>query len=561
MIVDNLNKEELIIFGSNARSEILKGVKKLSSVVKETLGPRGRNVLLDEPFGKIPTFSKDGVSVARRSIKSITNTYENIGARAILGASELALENAGDGTTSSIVLTEIIYKEGIEAVENHGCNPILLKRSLEKCCNEVVKELTSIAKPVDFTKDLKGVAMVSSNFDNEISDVVSNIFKECGKDTKISVDRSAIGKTYYEKRDGYELEGCGPVSSYFTSLKGKVSWEEEDVRVLIVSGTLEYCEELDSFFNHAFVDKQAKLLIIAQGFSDQIVQSLGLNVAKNGICINCVKLNTRGDLGRDILEDLAVLTNTVIFGENELKKVKDIEFNLLGVADKVISRPDYTIITGSKKYSEKVSSYVSLLKTRLSEGMDYMNPMREMKLKERIAKLTDGICNIYINAFSDQEYKEIKEHYDDCICSCRCAIDSGLLPGGGSAFIKALKKLVSNNWNNISELNNKEMNCAKAIISKALETPLETLLINCGVENEEERKELVSKVVSSDIEFGFNLTNTEYNLVNMFEQGILDAAKVPINSLVSAVSSAGMLLSTSVCIVSPKEITAEMLGM
>ena len=561
MIIDDKNKEELIIFGSRARKEILKGVEKLASVVKETLGPRGRNVLLDEPFGKIPTFSKDGVSVARRSIKSITDTYENIGARAILGASELALENAGDGTTSSIVLTEVIYKEGINAVENHGCNPILLKRNLEKCCQEVIKNLKSMAKPVDFSKDLKSVAMVSSNFDNEISDVVSNIFKECGKDIKISIDRSAIGKTYYEKRDGYELEGCGPASSYFTSLKGRVSWEEEDVRILIVSGTLEYCEELDSFFNHAFVDKQAKLLVVAQGFSDQIIQSLGLNVAKNGICVNCVKLNTRGDLGKDILEDLAALTNTVIFGENELRKVKDIEFNLLGVADKVISRPDYTVITGNKKNSEKVASYVSLLKTRLSEGMDYMNPMREIKLKERISKLTDGICNVYINAFSDQEYKEIKEHYDDCICSCRCAIDSGLLPGGGSSFIKVLKKLESSNWNNISDFKSKEMICAKEILSKALKTPLETLLINCGVENEEERKELISKVVSSDECFGFDLTNTDYELVNMFDCGILDAAKVPINSLVSAVSSAGILLSTSVCIVSPKEITAEMLGM
>ena len=559
MIVDNRNEEELIIFGSNARKELLRGVEKLASVVKETLGPRGRNVLLDEPMGRIPTFSKDGVGVARRSIKSITNTYENIGARAILGASELALENAGDGTTSSIVLTEVIYKEGIKAVEEYGCNPILLKRELEKRCQEVAEKLKEISKPVDLDKDLYSVAMVSSNFDKEISSVVSDIFKSCGRDTKISLDRSVLGKTYFEKRDGYELDGCGPVSSFFTSLKGKVSWEEEGVRILLVSGNLEYCQELDRFLNYAFVEKQAKLLIIAQGFSDQLIQSLGLNVANNGICVNCVKLNTKGEIGRDILEDLSKLTNTVVFGENELRKVKDIEYNLLGVAEKVISRPDYTIITGDKKYTDKVSSYVSLLKERLEKGMDYSNPVREMKLKERIAKLTDGICNIYINAISDSEYKEIKEHYDDCICSCKCALESGLLPGGGSSFIKALNILEKEKWVDKEE-DSLEFLHSKMIFRKALTTPLSTLLFNCGVENEDERKVLIDGVLESNLDLGYNLNNTEYNLVNMFECGILDAAKVPINSLISAVSSAGILLSTSVCIVCPKEITAEMLG-
>lgn len=559
MIVDNRNKEELIIFGSNARQSLLKGVEKLSSVVKETLGPRGRNVLLDEPMGRIPTFSKDGVGVARRSIKSITETYENIGARAILGASELALENAGDGTTSSIVLTEVIYKEGIKAVEEFGCNPILLKRELEKRCNEVVEKLKNISKPVDIATDLYSVAMVSSNFDEEISYIVSDIFKNCGKDTKISLDRSVLGKTYFEKRDGYELDGCGPVSTYFTSLKGKVSWEEEGVRILLISGTLEYCPELDKFLNYAFIDKQTKLLIIAQGFSDQIIQSLGLNVANNGICVNCVKLNTKGDIGRDILEDLSKLTNTIVFGETELKKVKDIEYNMLGVAEKVISRPDYTIITGDKKYSEKVSSYVSLLKERLEKGMDYANPMREMKLKERIAKLTDGVCNIYINALSDSEYKEVKEHYDDCICSCKCALESGLLPGGGTSFIKALKELENEKWIESSDDSN-ELLHSKLIFKKALTTPLSTLLFNCGVENIDERENLIYKVLNSDINYGFNLNNNEFELVDMFNSGILDAAKVPINSLISAVSSAGILLSTSVCIVCPKEITADMLG-
>lgn len=559
MFIEN-KKEELIIFGSTARYSILQGVEKLANVVKETLGPRGRNVLLDEPYGKIPTFSKDGVGVARRSIKSIDNTYENIGARAILGASELALENAGDGTTSSIVLTEVLYKEGIKAVEEYGCNPILLKRNLEKRCNEVVSVLKSMAVDVDFNKDLYSVAMVSSNFDEEISNIVSEIFKQCGKDTRISLDRSTLGKTYFEKRDGYELDGCGPVSSYFTSMKGKVSWEEEGVRILVVSGVLEYCEELDKLLNYAFVEKQTKLLIIAQGFSDQVIQSLGLNVANNGICVNCVKLKTRGDIGRDMLEDIATLTNTIVYGDSELRKVKDIEYNMLGVAEKVVSRPDYTIITGDKKYSSKVNSYVSLLKKRLEEGMDYTNPMREMKLKERIAKLTDGICNIYINSISDQEYKEQKEHYDDCICSCRCALESGLLPGGGTSFLKALGKLMREDWKDVETTNNLERKHSIIIFEKALKTPLSTLLFNCGVEDVEERKSLINDVLESENQLGYNLNNNEYKLENLFQVGVLDAAKVPMNSLISAVSSAGMLLSTSVCIVCPKEFPLDSMG-
>lgn len=543
-----MNKEEkLIISGRKARLELLNGVTRLASVVKETLGPRGRNILFDESQNRrAPTFSKDGVGVARRVVDSIQDPYENVGARAVLNASELALKKSGDGTTTSIVLTEVIYKEGVKAVEE-GCNPIVLKRSLEKYCKLISEELYKLRIPYDkLDRGLFSVANVSANFDEEISKTVSDIFDTYGVNIKIALERSFAGKTYFDHKDGYELENCGPVSSMFSSEEGSVVWAQDGVRVLLFSEPLTYVKELDAFFNDAFVNKQAKIIIIAPDFSTQIVTSLALNVKKNGVCINLVKLKGPAEIVREMLEDLAALTNTVIFGKDEIHHIQDLEFNMLGIAEKVISRPDFTLITGSKNNCDKVNSYVNMLKERLDQGMDSYNPSKEYRLKNRINKLTDGICNIYIDAVSEQEYIEKKEHYDDCVSSVKLAMKDGVLPGGGSALIKISKVLPDE-----KTLTTEEDVAAVSILRKALFTPLITLLKNCGIDDIEKYLE---EVLNSDISLGFDLNEEEPVLTDLLKKGIVDAASIPINSLVSAVSSAGMLLSTSVCVIQPPPI-------
>lgn len=548
------NKEELplILFGNQARANILKGVELLSNIVKETLGPRGRNVLMDSEYGTMPTFSKDGVGIARKSIKSILGKFESIGARAVLGASETALRNAGDGTTTAVVLTEVLYKEGIKAVEEGNANPILLKRYLDKLSKYVVDELKKIAIPIGKDLDLYNVAMVSSNFDEEISKTVAEAFNLCGKNVNVTMERSSLGKTYVEKRDGYEIEGCGPIASQFVSVGDSVNWKEEGVRILLVNDTLEPSEKLDEFLNDCFVNKQSKLLILAENFNSQLVIRLAQNVITNGICINLVKLRGTKDVVSETLKDIAAITNTQVFGKNEVNQIDDLKYSMLGVADRVLSRPDYTVISGTKSVADKVKSYADGLSEKLKEGVYATNPVKEERLKDRISKILGGVCNIYINAVSDSEYREMKEHYDDCICSCRCALESGLLPGGGTSFVKVLQKIdeIAKNINSTD----KEFTCAVEILKKALKTPLETLLKNCGYEDKTELESMISKVLENkDPLIGFNLNDQEAGLVNLFENGIVDAASVPVNSLISAVSFAGILLSTSVCIALPDD--------
>lgn len=552
-MIEKSENKDLILFGTKAKEAVLKGVEKLAMVVKSTLGPKGQNVLFESESSRgLPTFSKDGVGVARRVVKSIINDkFETIGAKAVLGASERALNQSGDGTTSAITLTEVIFKEGLNACEH--CNPILLKRALEKVSKDVVKLIKENVLPVNTTskKDIFNVAMVSSNFDEEISNVVSDIIFNYGKDVEIGIEKSYTGNTYFDKRDGYEIENTGPVSSYFHSVGDANRWVEDGIRVLLSSDKVSSDSNLDEFLNYTLVGQQAKLLIIANDFSTQFITAIVQNVLSNGIQICLVKLKGQEDHCHSILEDLAVLTNTQIFGEKEVCKLCDVKFNMLGIAEKCISQSDKTVITGCKSNKDKVISYVNGLKDRLDSGMDSYNPVKEMRLKDRISKLTNGICNIYIDSMSDAEYQEKKEHYDDTICSCKCSFE-GVLPGGGTAFLKVLKPLREK----YSFSKTKEEEYAVDILCEALKTPLDTLLTNCGVDKKD-REELIEKVISSDKNMGINLNNKELILVDMIKEGIIDASVVPINSLISSVTFAGMLLSTNVCVVNPPEIGIE----
>lgn len=545
--------EDLIKFGDEARESLLKGVTKIASIVKETLGPRGRNVLFDEPFNKIPTFSKDGVGVARRSIKSIKEKYESIGARAVLGASETALENSGDGTTTSIVLTEQIYKDGIESVKR-GANPILLKRWIEFFGQKVIDALENEAKPVDIEKNLINVARVSANFDEEIASITTDVFKKCGKDVNVGMERSCLGKTYFEKRDGYEID-CGPVTSQFHSVNDQLRWNEEGVKVLLCSDTLEVTDEVNELFNTVLAKKHEKLLVVAPAFDSTLVVGLVQNIARAGFCCNLVQLNLKGEDGRNILEDIAALTNTVVFGKEEIHKISEAEYNMLGVAAKVVSQPKSTVITGCVESKDKVDSYVNMLRERLKEGIDAYNPIKESRLKTRIAKLADGVCTIFINALTDAEYREKQEHYDDCICSCRKALETGILPGGGTAFLKVLTKVYPSFIAETQKFKSIEQQEAISILYNALRTPLHALLKNYGIEDQRERERSIMMVMNDqDPNKGLNLNNLDKGCVDMFDEGIIDAAGVPVNSLKAAISTAGMLLSTSVCIAEPTEL-------
>lgn len=550
--------DNFIVFGSDARKRLLNGIIKLSSVVKETLGPRGRNILFDEANGLCPTFTKDGVTVAKRVRLSIVDKYENIGARVVLAASESALKNIGDGTTTAVVLTECIYKKGIEKVEKENANPILLKRYLEFYGKKIVDMLRLKATRITSDEELLNICRVSANFDEEIATLVSTIYKNFGKDIEIIVEESMDRESSVERQLGYSLRS-GPISSLFYST-GVNGWTENNVSVVVIDDCVSADDEvpeesrLSDVFKKLFLGTNRKLLMIAPDFSQRFLTFIAVNRAQNGINICPIKLSGDPKTQRWILEDLAAMSNTVIFGKNEAYKLKDIKAEMLGYVEKVIAKPKETTIIAPEVVSDRLKSYISMLKKTIDDGDYEDNPAEEQQVKNRYSKLSSGTCLIRVAAMNESDFNERREHIDDVISAAKASIEGGFLPGGGTAFVEIYRDILRDIESFIgSPEHMKEALCAVRILQESLLAPVVALLKNSGVEDANEVNKLVNNVIGSDesLPMGIDLNNEDYKVVNMYEAGVIDPAGVPISSLMAAIGAAGMLLSTSVCVTEP----------
>jgi len=509
-------------FDEAARQALLRGVTKLARAVKATLGPAGRNVILDKKFGS-PTVTKDGVSVAKEI--ELEDPYENMGAQLIKEVSSKTSDIAGDGTTTATVLAEAIYKEGLRNV-TAGANPISLQRGIMKAAEAIVAQLAEISKEVSDSKEIAQVATVSANWDKEIGNIIAEAMDKVGKDGTITVEEAKGIETTLDVVEGMQFDK-GYLSPYFVTDPDTMDCNLENAYVLINEKKISNLKDL-----LPVLEKIAKtgrpLLIIAEDVEGEALAALVVNKLRGTLNIAAVKAPGFGDRRKAMLEDLAILTGGRCITEDLGIKLENIELEDLGEAKRAtITKEDTTIVEGGGG-SEAISGRVNQIRKQIEEtSSDYD---RE-KLQERLAKLAGGVAVINVGAATETEMKEKKARVEDALHATRAAVEEGIVPGGGTALIRAQA--------GVGELNLEGDEATGALlIASAIEAPLRQLAANAGLEG----ALIVEKVRNESGNNGYNVATGEY--VDLIEAGVVDPTKVTRSALQNAASISGLLLTT-----------------
>jgi chaperonin GroEL len=510
-------------FGEDARARMLKGVNTLANAVKVTLGPKGRNVVLEKSFGA-PTITKDGVSVAKEI--ELADKYENLGAQIVKEAASKTSDVAGDGTTTATVLAQAFIQEGLKAVAA-GINPMDLKRGIDKAVIAAVGELKKLSNPTANDKEIAQVGTISANSDTNIGDIIATAMKKVGKEGVITVEEGSGLENELDVVEGMQFDR-GYLSPYFINNQASQQVELDDPYILIhdkkVSNVRELLPVLEA------VAKAGKpLLIVAEEVEGEALATLVVNTIRGIVKVAAVKAPGFGDRRKAILEDIAVLTNGQVVSEEVGLSLEKTTIADLGRAKRiVITKENTTIIDGAGE-AEKIQSRIGQIKAQIEEtSSDYD---RE-KLQERVAKLAGGVAVIKVGAGTEIEMKEKKARVEDALHATRAAVEEGVVPGGGVALIRALKAVEGLKGDNTDQ------DLGIAITRRALEAPLRAIVANAG----EEPSVIVKRVKEGTGNFGYNAATGEYG--DMVAMGILDPTKVTRTALQHAASVAGLAITT-----------------
>ncbi len=511
-------------FDVDARNRMLKGVNVLADAVKVTLGPKGRNVVLDKSFGA-PRITKDGVSVAKEI--ELEDKFENMGAQMVKEVASRTNDEAGDGTTTATVLAQAIIKEGLKQVAA-GLNPMDLKRGIDLATAKVVEAIKAAARPVNDSAEVAQVGTISANGESEIGQQIADAMQKVGNDGVITVEENKGMETETTVVEGMQFDR-GYLSPYFVTNPDKMLAELDDCIVLLHEKKLSSLQPMVPLLEQV-IQSQKPLLIIAEDVEGEALATLVVNKLRGGLKIAAVKAPGFGDRRKAMLQDIAILTGGQVISEDLGMKLENVTMDMLGSAKKItISKDETTIVDGAGEKAE-IEARVAQIRTQIEETTSDYD--RE-KLQERVAKLAGGVAVIRVGGMTEVEVKERKDRVDDALNATRAAVQEGIVVGGGVALVQAGKGL--------GELKgaNADQDAGITIVRKAIEAPLRQIAENAGVDG----AVVAGKVrESDDLAFGFNAQTEEYG--DMFAFGVIDPAKVTRTALEDAASIAGLLITT-----------------
>ncbi|WP_075289404.1 chaperonin GroEL [Pararhizobium arenae] len=515
-------------FSTDARERMLRGVDVLANAVKVTLGPKGRNVVIDKSFGA-PRITKDGVSVAKEI--ELDDKFENMGAQMLREVASKTNDLAGDGTTTATVLAQAIVKEGAKAVAS-GMNPMDLKRGIDLAVDAVVKELKKNARKITSNSEIAQVGTISANGDEEIGRYLAEAMEKVGNEGVITVEEAKTAETELEVVEGMQFDR-GYLSPYFVTNQDKMRVELEDPYILIHEKKLSNLQAMLPVLE-AVVQSGKPLLIIAEDVEGEALATLVVNKLRGGLKIAAVKAPGFGDRRKAMLEDIAILTGGTVVSEDLGIKLENVTLDMLGRAKKVaIEKENTTIIDGVGSKTD-IDGRVAQIRSQIEETTSDYD--RE-KLQERLAKLAGGVAVIRVGGSTEVEVKEKKDRVDDALHATRAAVEEGILPGGGVALLRAVKALDS------LQAGNQDQRVGIDIIRRAIEAPVRQIAENAGAEG----SVIVGKLrEKTDLSFGWNAQTGEYG--DLYAQGVIDPAKVVRTALQDAASVAGLLVTTEAMI-------------
>ena len=527
-----------ILFNIDARDQLKKGVDALANAVKVTLGPKGRNVIIEKKFGA-PHITKDGVTVAKEI--ELADAYQNTGAQLVKEVASKTGDDAGDGTTTATVLAQAIVAEGLKNV-TAGASPMDIKRGIDKAVAKVVESIKSQAETVGDNYDkIEQVATISANNDPVIGKLIADAMRKVSKDGVITIEEAKGTDTTIGVVEGMQFDR-GYLSAYFVTNTEKMECEMEKPYILIYDKKISNLKDFLPILEPA-VQTGRPLLVIAEDVDSEALTTLVVNRLRSQLKICAVKAPGFGDRRKEMLEDIAVLTGGVVISEEKGLKLEQATIEMLGTADKItVSKDNTTIVNGAgdkqniKERCEQIKAQIAATKS------DY----DKEKLQERLAKLSGGVAVLYVGAASEVEMKEKKDRVDDALRATRAAIEEGIVPGGGVAYIRALDALEGFKGDNIDETTGVD------IIKRAIEEPLRQIVANAGKEG----AVVVQKVREGKGDYGYNARTDVYE--NLHAAGVVDPAKVARVALENAASIAGMFLTTECVIVEKKEDKPEM---
>jgi len=516
-----------LLFSEQARQRILEGVEILARAVKITLGPRGRNVVLDKKWGS-PTVTKDGVTVAKEI--ELEEPYHNMGAQMVREVASKTSDVAGDGTTTATVLAESIFREGLKNV-TAGSSPMAIKRGIDRAVETVVEELKKLSRPVEENKEIEQVATISANSDNVIGKMIAEAMKKVGKDGTITVEEAKSVETTLEVVEGMEFDK-GYVSPYFVTEKEEMKAVLEDAFILLYEKKLSNMKDLLPVLEK-IAQRGKPLLIIAEEVEGEALATLVVNKLRGTLSVCAVKAPGFGDRRKAMMEDIAVLAGGKLISEDIGIKLENVGIEDMGRAKRiVVDKENTTIVEGAGKRTD-IQGRVNQIKKEIEETTSDYD--RE-KLQERLAKLAGGVAVINVGAATETEMKEKKARVEDALHATRAAVEEGIVPGGGVAYIRSMKAL-----DKLSDASKADEAVGVNIVKRALEQPLRTLCDNAGVEGSLV-VEQVKQYKGEEKFTGYDVDKEQY--VDMFKAGIIDPTKVSRTALQNAASVAGLLLTT-----------------
>jgi len=516
-----------ITFDQDARNAIKKGVDKLAEAVKVTLGPKGRNVILDKKFGA-PSFTKDGVTVAKEI--ELKDPIENMGAQLVKEVASKTADDAGDGTTTATILAQSIFATGIKNVAA-GANPMDLKRGIEKAVTAVVKHLASQSKPITSSEEIAQVGTISANNDNEIGKMIADAMDKVGKDGVITVEEAKGTETEVKTVEGMQFDR-GYLSPYFVTNTDKMEAYLDNPFILIYDKKISSMKELLPVLE-AVAQTGKPLLIVAEDVDGEALATLVVNKIRGSLKIAAVKAPGFGDRRKAMLEDIAILTGGTVISEERGYKLENATLEYLGTAEKVnVDKDNTTLVNGAGK-KEDITARINQIKSQVeTTTSDYD---RE-KLQERLAKLSGGVAILYIGAATEVEMKEKKDRVDDALHATRAAVQEGVVAGGGVALLRAIDAL------NKLKVDTNDEQTGINIVKTALESPLRIIVENAG----EEASVVVQRVKEGKGDFGYNARDNKFE--NMFAAGVIDPTKVTRLALENAASISALLITTE-CVI------------
>lgn len=528
-----------IFFNLEARDKLKKGVDQLANAVKVTLGPKGRNVVIDRKYGA-PTITKDGVTVAKEIV--LKDVIENMGAQMVKEVASKTADVAGDGTTTATVLAQAIVTAGLKNVAA-GANPMDLKRGIDKAVIAVVGELKKISKSCTTNDQIKQVASISANNDETIGELIAQAMKVVGNDGVITVEEAKGTETEVKTVEGMQFDR-GYLSAYFATNTDKMIAELENPYILITDKKVSNMRDLLPVLEPV-VQAGRSLLIIAEDVDGEALSTLVVNRLRGALKVAAVKAPGFGDRRKAMLEDLAVLTGAQVISDERGLKLENTTLDMLGTAENIVIDKDNTTVVNGAGKKEDIKARVGQIRAQIESTTSEYD--RE-KLQERLAKLAGGVAVLYIGATTEVEMKEKKDRVDDALAATRAAVEEGIVPGGGVALIRTIPMLEKLTGENEDE------NTGIAIVTRAIEEPLRQIIANAGGEG----AVIVQKVREGKDDFGYNARTEVYQ--NLFKAGVIDPTKVTRIAIENAASIASMLLMTECVIADEPEENAPAMG-